>query len=367
MTALGFPALPPAGRGSFARTWWGRAWIKAMEDSALDERQLRDGRKYARGGYVDAITVSPGRLAASVRDYEDDTVYQTVMRLEPLSDSEWRRFLDQVATQSGHIAALLDGDMPADLIDAASDAGVRLLPEIGDLDPECSCPGWELPCRHAAALAYQVSWLLDADPFVLLLLRGKAAADLLADLQSRSTTEPATDAFARVVVPLPDPPAVPVDPPVPLDIPPAEGVSPDALALLALDAAYRARRMMVADVPDLPRAADLVRYAATYSTVEVEVDPRAVAAWQNGGFDGLHVLETTWRPPAAVATRAGDAAAAVAEGVIVVRHNHWTVGDVQVRLGRDGRWYPYRDRSGEWWPAGVPQADIASALIMVLA
>ncbi|MGH3860457.1 SWIM zinc finger family protein [Actinokineospora sp.] len=121
------------------------------------------------------------------------------MRLEPLSDHEWRRFLDQIAVQAGHIAALLDRDMPAELVHAAADAGVRLLPDIGDLDPECSCPGWEMPCRHAAALAYQVSWLLDADPFVLLLLRGKDEAELLGDLHGRSAapaTELATEVFA---------------------------------------------------------------------------------------------------------------------------------------------------------------------------
>ncbi|WP_436497684.1 SWIM zinc finger family protein [Actinokineospora sp. HUAS TT18] len=366
MTALGFPAFPPVGRGSMARTWWGRAWIKAMEDSALDERQLRDGRKYARGGYVGAITVSAGRMSASVRDYEDDTTYQTVMRLEPLSEAEWRRFLDQVATQSGHIAALLDGDMPAELVDAAADAGVRLLPDLGDLDPECTCPGWELPCRHAAALAYQVSWLLDSDPFVLLLLRGKATADLLADLQSRVSTFPAAEAFAQPFVPLPDPPPVPDEPLVELDVPAAEGIDPVALALLAKDAASRARQLMVGEVPDLPCTADLVRYAAVYS-VDLDVDPRSVAAWRNGGIDGLRVLSTTWRPPPAVAARAADTAAAAVEGAVEVHDNHWTFGDAQVRLGRDGRWYPYRDQDGEWWPVGPPQADIASALIAVLA
>ncbi|CRK57397.1 SWF/SNF family helicase [Alloactinosynnema sp. L-07] len=367
MTALGFPAFPPVGRGVFARSWWGREWIKAMEDSALDEAQLRHGRKYARGGYVGAITVSAGRLSATVRDYEDDTSYQTIMRLEPLSDAEWRRFLDQVATQSGHIAALLDGDMPADLVDAAADAGVRLLPDIGDLDPECTCPGWELPCRHAAALAYQVSWLLDSDPFVLLLLRGKATADLLSDLQSRSATEPATTAFARQPAELPDPPTIPTEAPPPPDIPAADGIDPAGLALLVIDAAQRARRMMTTDLPDLPRTADLVRYAATYPSVHLDVDPRAIEAWRNGGWDGLHVLETTWRPPTALTARAADAANTVAEGPIEVHHNHWTMGNTQVRLGRDGRWYPYRDQNGQWWPAGPPQPDIASALIAVLA
>ncbi|WP_236781102.1 SWIM zinc finger family protein [Amycolatopsis sp. BJA-103] len=170
----GFPAFgAQGGHGQFARSWWGRAWINAMEDTALDLRQLKQGRKYAAEGRVGPITVSPGRIGAVVDDQEGQ--YRTEVRLAELTDTEWDRFLDRVASRAGHLAALLDRDMPHDLVEAADDAGVHLLPGIGDLDPDCDCPGWELPCRHAAALSFQASWLLDADPFVLLLMRGKGS------------------------------------------------------------------------------------------------------------------------------------------------------------------------------------------------
>ncbi|OSC47127.1 hypothetical protein B5181_42380, partial [Streptomyces sp. 4F] len=69
----------------------------------------------------------------------------------------------------GHIAALLDKELPHSL----ADCGVPLLPGPGDLAPQCSCPDSGHPCKHAAALCYQTARLLDADPFVLLLLRGR--------------------------------------------------------------------------------------------------------------------------------------------------------------------------------------------------
>jgi uncharacterized Zn finger protein len=373
MSARGFPAFPPVTRkpGHFAKTWWGRAWIKAMEDSALDQTQLLHGRKYAYTGYVGSITVSPGRLAATVRDYEDDTSFQTVVRLEPLSDQEWTRFLDQIAAQSGHIAALLDGDMPSDLTDAAADAGVRLLPDIGDLDPECSCPGWELPCRHAAALAYQVSWLLDADPFVLLLLRGKDESDLLDDLHGRDTTAPtelATDAYARAAVALPDPPPIPDAGPTVLSIPPADGIDPVALEILATDAARRARVLLTGGVPDYPRWPDTVRYAATYPAIRdrLAVPPLPIAAWQTGGAGGLAVLETAWAPSKADIAKASDALASDEDQQFTLWRNRWTAGQSQLRLGKDARWYPYRSESGEWWPAGPPQPDPTTAFLSTL-
>ncbi|WP_249124327.1 SWIM zinc finger family protein [Saccharopolyspora erythraea] len=187
----GFPAFGKGARrrSRSARTWWGDAWLRAVEDVALDPGQLVQGRRYACGGHVGPITVSPGRIAASV-DGDHDT-HRTSVSVEVLTDAEWSRLLDRVVARSGHIAALLDGEMPRELVESADDAGVRLLPGIGDLEPDCDCPGFEHPCRHAAALGHQVSWLLDADPFVLLLARGRGREELLAELrQRRACAEP---------------------------------------------------------------------------------------------------------------------------------------------------------------------------------
>ncbi|MFI7064409.1 hypothetical protein ACIBL3_25695 [Kribbella sp. NPDC050124] len=181
--ARGFPAFAAQRRSTRGRSWWARAWVQALEDTSLDSDQLRKGRRYANSGQVGTITISPGRIAATV--YSPEDTYEAVVTVDELSADEWSRFLDQVAERAGHIAALLDGEMPHDLVEAAADAGVPLLPGIGDLDSTCTCDGWELPCQHAAGLSYQVAWLLDSDPFVLLLLRGRSREDLLDQLQSR--------------------------------------------------------------------------------------------------------------------------------------------------------------------------------------
>ncbi|MEV0590341.1 SWIM zinc finger family protein [Nonomuraea cavernae] len=246
--ARGFPAFPPQRAGArFATSWWGRAWIKAMEDTSLDQVLLRKGRAYAKTGQVGPITVSPGRIAAVT---END--YDTVVHVERLTDGQWRRFLDQVAAKAGHLAALLDRDMPHDLVASAEEAAVPLLPALGDLEPECSCPDWGHPCQHAAALCYQASWLLDADPFVLLLLRGRGERELVGALRRRDVPAPAAapvgtpavEAFALGVPPLPDPPPTDVAF-APLGLEPAPGVDVAALEMLAASAAGRARELLV--------------------------------------------------------------------------------------------------------------------------
>lgn len=355
----GFPAFGAAGaRGRFAKSWWGRAWLSAMEDTALDLRQLKAGRRYAAAGLVGPITVSPGRIAAVVDD-ADGGPYRTELRLAELSEVDWTRFLDRVASRAGHLAALLDRDMPHDLVEAADDAGVHLLPGIGDLDPECDCPGWELPCKHAAALSFQASWLLDADPFVLLLMRGKGEREIREELESRTAPRDELAAVDRAPGELPDLAAFqPTGAP---SLPAAPGVPAEAFALLVANASARARAVLARE-PWPGRRHDAVRLAAEFPDAADRLGDgpefrRAVAAWTHGGPAGFDVLEGAWTPPKAALAAARTALADVTDEEPVFDRNRCTVGDVQVRLDHQGRWHPYRLEDGTWWPAGAPETD----------
>ncbi|MCC3779316.1 SWF or SNF family helicase [Streptomyces sp. UNOB3_S3] len=258
-----FAALPPVTGQGFATSRWGRAWLKALEDSALDGQQVKAGRRYARAGAVGAVSVRPGRITALVRD-RDGAPYRSDVVVQRFTDADWDRLLDVVADRPEHIAALLDGELPPHLAEDAAVAGVDLLPGIGDLEAECACGAWD-HCLHSAALCHQVARLLDREPLVLLLLRGCGERELMEELRARSapraasrtpeppTGIPAREAFAGrgLVPPLPDPPP-PVDvagrPPVLADeadgAEGAHGLDVEALAFLARDAAVRARRLL---------------------------------------------------------------------------------------------------------------------------
>jgi uncharacterized Zn finger protein len=403
-----FPALPasanrkaPSQGVGFAESWWGNAWVAALEEGALDAARLVRGRGYAEKGHVDAITVTPGLVLAYVQGSRPRP-YRVQVRLRTLGDQEWERFLDAAVERPGHIAALLDKEMPHSL----ADCGAPLLPGPGDLDPLCSCPDSGHPCKHAAALCYQTARLLDADPFVLLLLRGRGERDVLDELSRRNAARAARAAqeqqpgafpgvrasdtlVPRTLPPLPAP--LPPRPhPEPPPAYPASPGGPDPFALdqLATDAAARAHTLLTSGhdpVGELTLWQDAVRLAAArpgsgltagtralYSSLargagRTPADlARAVAAWRQGGLDGLAVLEEVWDPPAGRFDRARPLLLAADLPAFRPRRNHLTHprGHIQLRLGRDGLWYAYESEPGhdDWWPRGTPDLDPVGAL-----
>ncbi len=422
-----FDALPPTkgGRAPFAESWWGRAWLRALEESSLDTGRLQRGRTYARGGAVGHVTIAPGSATALVQGSRR-TPYRSMVRVRQFTGQQWNHLLDVIAERAANIAALLDGDMPPGLADDAEAAGVALLPGPQDLEPRCDCPDWGHPCKHAAALCYQVARLLDRDPFVLLLLRGRGEHELTEELGRRNMVRAAAEAIAsssttgsRKAVPRArtgEPAGAAFSsttelPPLPADLPrpersgrgptltetsaPAPGVDPVGLELLAADAALRAHHLLVAAL-DAPRHAgtappapltewqDAVRLAATHPVMEVFAriaaacgrTPTELAiatrAWRHGGATSLDVLENPWSPQPGLMDRARRALRADwSDGPpprLRAWRNRWTVEarDAQLRLGRDGLWYPYAKENGTWWPDGPPAADPAVVLAAVL-
>ena len=65
-----------------------------------------------------------------------------------------------------------------------ADCGTPLFPRSArDLEMSCSCPDWEVPCKHLAAVCYVLAEAFDLDPFGILAWRGRGREDLLAALR----------------------------------------------------------------------------------------------------------------------------------------------------------------------------------------
>lgn len=175
----------PRSRARTARstTWWGRAFVRSFEELTLGGDDLVAGRALARAGRLGAIVVLDA-MASAVTDPGSDRPVMAQLKVTRLPDAEWTAFAREAARESGFAAALEVGDLPAELVEHADEAGVEVLPGTADLETACECGAWSQPCVHALALLQQLAWQVDVDPYVLLLLRGRTREALLAEVEA---------------------------------------------------------------------------------------------------------------------------------------------------------------------------------------
>jgi uncharacterized Zn finger protein len=165
--------------------------VRAVEEASYSAGDLTAARGISRSGRIGQISVRPGEFVAAV---EDEHGLWAVQGAVPVLDpAAGEALVEAVAAEAGRVAALLAGDLPHTLVEHAEEAGVELLPYGSELGSTCTCEAWADPCPHALAVMYQLAWLVEADPFVLLHLRGLARDDLLALLHDRVESPPTAE------------------------------------------------------------------------------------------------------------------------------------------------------------------------------
>ena len=169
-------------RGAIGEQWWSRRFISVLESYGMSGRLAR-GRSYARAGQVLDFELSQGKVTARVQGSRVRP-YQVRIGVLPLTTAQWRRVQDRLASQALFRAKLLAGEMPHEIEEVFADCGTPLFPRSpADLDMHCSCPDWEVPCKHLAAVCYVLAEEFDRDPFGMLAWRGKARDELLTALR----------------------------------------------------------------------------------------------------------------------------------------------------------------------------------------
>ena len=172
-------------RGAIGERWWSRRFIAVLESWGMTSR-LQRGRSYARRGQVLEFKLATGKVTARVQGSRPSP-YKVTITVRPLTAAQWREVESRLAAQALFRARLLAGEMPAEIEQVFADAGTPLFPRSSrDLEMSCSCPDWEVPCKHLAAVCYVLAEAFDDDPFALLAWRGKARDDLLGALRGKT-------------------------------------------------------------------------------------------------------------------------------------------------------------------------------------
>lgn len=174
-------------RGDIGEKWWSKRWVGVLESFSASERLAR-GRSYARKGQVASIDIKRGLVSAKVQGSMPKP-YNITIKLALLSEKEWNDAVSAMASQAIFAAKLLSGEMPQNIEDAFCEAKTSLLPKSkGELKTECSCPDYENPCKHIAAVYYILAERFDEDPFLIFALRGKTKDEVMNMIRERRGT-----------------------------------------------------------------------------------------------------------------------------------------------------------------------------------
>lgn len=176
---------------------WSHQFLTMLESLRMGTT-FQQGRRYARAGHVRSVTISTSIVTALVVD-EDGETYRARVGVRAFSEADWARVERALAREAFHVAKLLAGQLPDDLDELLAGFGLSLFPQtLADIVLDCSCPGWQKPCRHLAAACYVLAESFDADPFGLLAWRGRGREELLDRLREHRTAPPPQRATAEV-------------------------------------------------------------------------------------------------------------------------------------------------------------------------
>ncbi|MCB9679700.1 MAG: hypothetical protein H6737_31625 [Alphaproteobacteria bacterium] len=161
--------------------WVSDRWLKML--SGLERThgpRLSQGRNFARNGRVRGLWFSPGLASAQV---VADEYYNVSIRFRVFGDAEWDRILAVLVDNLLNIASLLEGHLPFPLFEELEKHGIALLPTLDEIDGDCNCGDYMLPCSHMSAVHHVLAEAIDGEPFLLFTLRGRPRAQLLAELR----------------------------------------------------------------------------------------------------------------------------------------------------------------------------------------
>jgi hypothetical protein len=170
-------------RGAIGQTWWSGRFIAVLEAIIVGGR-LERGRHYARRGQVISLDVAPGLVSALVQGSRVQP-YRVRIGLDAFGTPEWDAAERALSQSAWYSAKLLAGEMPEDIEDVFAELGLALFPaSAAELSMYCSCPDWEVPCKHIAAVFYLLAEAFDDDPFSILAWRGRSREEFLGGLHT---------------------------------------------------------------------------------------------------------------------------------------------------------------------------------------
>ena len=165
----------------YGKTYWGAQFLNALDNIDFENRLPR-GRSYASNGSVKSIEINGNKIQAKVKGRRPSP-YRINIIVPEFTAQQKKELLEVIQSNSTILAALLNRQLPSDLLQMADNKGIKIFPrQWKDFVMKCSCPDWAVPCKHLAAVIYLIANEIDLNPFKVLELRG---LDVLKELTKK--------------------------------------------------------------------------------------------------------------------------------------------------------------------------------------
>ncbi|HEX2866419.1 MAG TPA: DEAD/DEAH box helicase [Ignavibacteriales bacterium] len=158
-------------RSEFGRTWWGSAWIEALEKSEIDRMRLDEGKLQASKGNVKEVKIENREILAFVLDQEE--TFRSKIRLVEFTEEEKQQVKNIIKENPSLVSDLSLGRLPEKILELMNEKGIPLFPSNWQrVISSCTCRENVNPCRHRAAVYYLFANEVDKNPSLLFNLRG---------------------------------------------------------------------------------------------------------------------------------------------------------------------------------------------------
>jgi uncharacterized Zn finger protein len=125
-------------------------------------------------------------------------MYRVAIEIRPLAAARWTELRKECAGRIDSLVALLEGRLPAHVMEVVTREGSGLFPTPKEIALDCSCPDSARLCKHVAAVLYGVGVRLDEKPELLFRLRNVDHRELVSGADALFRAAEAPPGFRRV-------------------------------------------------------------------------------------------------------------------------------------------------------------------------
>ena len=95
------------------------------------------------------------------------------MAIQKFTQQQIDSLIDKILEYPVILSQLLNRELNPQIMDMCRTLEMQIFPKTWkDLDMDCSCPDWAVPCKHLAAVIYMMSLQIDNNPFIIFELHG---------------------------------------------------------------------------------------------------------------------------------------------------------------------------------------------------